>query len=172
MGLSPSPAVSGPRCPTLAPAQLCSWLPPAPLRLGPRPELELQTQQASSSSARSQRRGAGCRGRQEGRGRGGICAWKKGSRLQQPDHQHQGPCVLPQTHTQGYTGIPPRHITPPEQPWCDYTETEEAGPVSTGYAFTLCVHGLQERTTRLPRSSMRRTEATQRGKSSTPVWQL
>lgn len=67
-------------------------------------------------SARSQGRGAGCRGRQEAGGEGDLCL-EKGSRLQQPDHQHQGPCVLPQTHTHRDTqSIPPIYITPQSSP--------------------------------------------------------
>lgn len=49
---SPSPALSCPGAPTLAPAQLCSWPPPGPLQLGPRPELKPQTQQSSSAQPR------------------------------------------------------------------------------------------------------------------------
>ena len=105
-GPAPRPRARAPALPCLGPTTP-RWLPPSfvPGRL-PRPcgwargqsWSRRHNKPAQARPAASQ--GAGCGGRQEG---WGICACKKGSRLQQPDHRHQDLCVLPQTHTHTHT---------------------------------------------------------------------
>lgn len=150
-GLAPCPWARAPALPCLGPTTP-RWLPPSfvPGRL-PRPCGWAHGQSWSRRhnkpaqarpAARGWGRAAGA-GRRAAGGNGGICACKKGSRLQQPDRRHQDLCVLPQTHTHTheYTDIPPHTKTPRISPGAT-TEAKETGPASTICVFTVYMHGL------------------------------
>ena len=158
-GLAPRPWARAPALPCLGPAAP-HWLPPSfvPGRL-PRPCGWAHGQSWSRRHNKPAQARPGARGGGRAAGAGRRARGKGGS---VPARRAQGSssltvstraCVSCPRHT--HTGIHrhrPNTHKPPEQPWCDYTETKETGPVSTVYEFTVCVHVLQERITCLPLS--------------------
>lgn len=126
---SPNLAMSAPGNPTLAPAQLCSWPPPAAPVAGPRAragaaDTTTQLKLGPEPEGRAVTEGWGRNRRQEWRG-----LWlREGLVFGNLDCHHQGLCLLPQARVRAHTytqDVLQIHINPPEYHSCGSTESKE-----------------------------------------------
>lgn len=134
---SPNSARSSTGSPALAPAQLCSWPPPAAPAAGPQASAGAAdtTTQLKLGLEPEARAGLGRQAVLEVRGgkAGGRGLWLRRAQVFSSwDSHHQGLCFLPQTHT--HTDVHHTHIKAPEHCPCGSTETKETGP-----EYCLCV---------------------------------